>query len=252
MKIPECMTRRPTQEEVRDAARRVLEVGALRPDQGMMLWVRQWPGAVHHGYEPAHVGWIAIVIAAAILDATERAEKAESEVAELRAQRVLHEALEDEAEATVAKLEAEDAPAAVAEGALVYGIDHGRLITGTLHPLGSGWEVWWNNGAFNTRWPTGDVGLSPAEAWERCAHRLESKNRDVESEARELAMQRDDASRRGLAVLDERDALRAEVAALRNVVAAGDALADAATPPADDDTQERVDAYRLARAEVKP
>ena len=33
---------------------------------------------------------------------------------------------------------------------------------------------------------------------------------------------------------------------------AADALADAATAPADDDTQARVDAYRLARAEVKP
>jgi len=69
----------------------------------------------------------------------------------------------------------------VTTGSVVYGIDHGEIITGTLHPLGSGWEIWWDRGGLNTRWPTGDVGLTMAVAWESYARRLKADVMGLES-----------------------------------------------------------------------
>lgn len=59
------------------------------------------------------------------------------------------------------------------EGAVVYGVDDGggnddpHLITGTLHAFGGGFEIWWDHGGFNTRWPTGNVGRTAEEAWRK-------------------------------------------------------------------------------------
>lgn len=88
MKIPECMTRRPTPAEFNAALRRPHDAGALadasRPlaianDHGELV-----PLFASHG--PGTIAAMAFTMAAALLDATERADKAEAEVAELRAQ----------------------------------------------------------------------------------------------------------------------------------------------------------------------
>lgn len=84
MKIPECMTRPPTGGEEDEAARRVFSAGALVAGTGLPLWVRGWDGVSVGGGSWGDVARFAIIIASALLDATERTERAEAEVAALR------------------------------------------------------------------------------------------------------------------------------------------------------------------------
>lgn len=69
----------------------------------------------------------------------------------------------------------------------MYGVDDDgdggvRIITGKLNnfPPGTGrYEIWWDIPAFNTTWPSGDVGLTLAGAHARRAFRLKYTDQDT-------------------------------------------------------------------------
>lgn len=81
MTIPECLTRRPTRDEAAAAAARLHDIGAMTSPA---LPVRATAGAniiMTHGDDAAvATARLAVVLAAALLDATERAERAEAEI----------------------------------------------------------------------------------------------------------------------------------------------------------------------------